>query len=750
MEKRVIFQEDMDAAPGDFNDLQSYAQGGIDHIVADAITGDRRYAGFDAAATGVTTLTVQPGRLYSAGVVYAADQVYIRDFTTSLPVATRKIVSLAVFGDEVDTDQTTREFLLNEETGASEPRQVAMTRARVANVNTVVGQESADPIAPIVPTGALVVATILLTPAGIASVDMVAATALDSIEGVANRVATVEDFRDKALPQIASLGSDIAALTAGQSRLVSKENYGRSLGRLAVLEAKQGIPAAAVDSTADFFLDARGSDLVYPGSNVSVAEGIRFAPEAVGIAPLGIFNPLNPAAKIAGGMLFPAYTRKLRQSVGPSTGEVQASQFTYGVQQVVQRTISRVSITYGRSATVCTNSAWWQSGAYDPLSGIFRVAGETWTVDPSDRDKALGHYMIRTQQFWEDTYEEPYWDVVTVNSQVNGTQIAETFLQANDMWLDAVGLTFTRLAADGQVTLAICETDRGLPLLDKVLSKTTVERQTLGIGKNVIPLQPVFLTGGKRYAIVVITAADHWVGTVPGTAFPSGTFFYVLDGAYQQGDATRDLAFDLYAAEFATARAVIDLNPLTLNGGISTINIIAPAIIPGSTQLTFEIQVAGIWYPLAKTEDLVLGAGGVIPPLLPFRAVFTGSPDMMPGIMLTGSQVTVSRSRTALAWFSTPRILPGAGSASIRVIARLEDFETAHHTAAITLLTGVAYATETAASSIVDAVGEDGVIERTWIFNLGAAVTQYRMKATATTDSALDVFHFAWRKDYAL
>ncbi len=749
MEKRVIFQEDMDASPVDFNDLQSYAQGAVDNIVADAVTGDRRYAGFAAAATGVTTLTVQPGRLYSAGIVYAAEQVFVKDFTTSLPVATRKIVSLAVYGDEIDTDQTTREFLLNEETGASEPRQVALTRARIANVNTVIGQESADPVPPLVPTGALVVAQILLTPAGIASVDMIAATALDSVQSVATRVAAVEDFSSKAQPQIASLGSDIAALTQGQSRLVSKENYARSLARLAVIESKQGVPSAALDSSNDFFLDTRATDLAFAGSNVEIREGARFPAIASSVAAMGIFNPLNPAAKIVNGMLFPAYTRKLRQSVGPATGEVQASQFTFGVQSLVQRSVSRVAISYGQKAYTGTFGNWWLAGDYDPISGVFRVQGETWQVDSFETFGGFTH--VRATQFWESAYEEPYWDAVTTNHEVNGTQIAETFLQANDIWLDAVGLTFTRLAADGAVTIAICETDRGLPVLNKVLSKTTVERASLVLGgKTIIPVQPVFLTGGKRYALVIITAADHWVGTVAGTAFPQGTFFYILDGAYQQGDATRDLAFDLYAAEFSSARAVIDLNPLTLNGGISDIDIIAPAIVPGSTQLTFEIQVAGIWYPLASTEAMVLGAGGVVPPLLPLRAVFTGSPDMMPGIMLTGSQVTASRSATALALFSTVRNLPGAGSASIRVIARLEGFQAANHTATMKLLTGAGYATETAASSVVDVVTPDGATERTWLFNLGAAVTSYRMKATATTDNALTPFHFAWRRDYAL
>lgn len=750
MEKRINFLEDMDVGPADLVGLQGYAQEALDHVVADAITGGRRYSGFAAAATNLTTLTVKPGRLYSGGLVFAADQDTVFDVTTRLPVATRKIVSLAIFGDEVDTGQTTREFLLNEETGASEPRAVALLRARLCNVNLVYGVEAADPVAPIVPPGALVVAQILLSPAGILSITPVADNALDSVATVAQRAKALEDFRGKAEPQIGSLASDIASLTAGQSRLVDKEVYGRALGRLATIEAKTGIPAAAVDSRADFFLDGRYSDPTFAGYSARVREGIRFPDTASAVTALALLSPLDAAARVVNGLLLPAYSSKLRQSVGPATGEVRAQGFTYANNTVVQRTMSRTRLTYGSSQTVCTNSAWWQSGTYDPLSGIFRINGETWTVDPADRDKALGHYFIRTTQFWQDSYEEPYWDVVTTSTVVPGTQIAQTFLQANDMWLESVGLTFRQLGANGAVTIAIAETDRGLPMLDKVIAKTTIDRAALQVGYNKLALQPTFLVGGKRYAIVVITAGDHFLGIVEGNVFPSGTFFYVLDGAYQQGDATKDLAFDLYGCEFASARAAIELGALSLNGGIATIDIIAPAVVPGSCQLSYEIQVNGVWYPLAKADQLVLGAGGNMPNLVRFRAVFSGTPDVMPGVSLTGSQVTVSRAATTRTWVSSVRNLPGSGSTAIRVSARLEAFNAARHTTTIALLTGAGYATVVAASSVVDTLAPDGTIERTWLFNLGSAVTSFRIREQGTTDSPLSLFHAAWLKDWAL
>jgi hypothetical protein len=96
------------------------------------------------------------------------------------------------------------------------------------------------------------------------------------------------------------------------------------------------------------------------------------------------------------------------------------------------------------------------------------------------------------------------------------------------------------------------------------------------------------------------------------------------------------------------------------------------------------------------------------------------------------------------------RTLPGAGSAQIRVIARYEAFDPAHHTATCKLRTGAGYATVVAPTSFTDIINPDGSRERTFIFNLGAAVTSFRYQLEATTDSALLTFHHAWTKYFAL
>jgi hypothetical protein len=744
MESRVIFQDGMDIDPADFNNLQDFAQQSIDDVVADGVTSGRKYAGFETAASGVTTITVRPGRFYSGGKVYVADAVFTKDFTTILPVATKKIVSVVVFATEVDTHSVPREFLINEDTGASEPRVVATEHARIANVNTSAGQENADPLPPVLDAAVIEIARITLSPTGISTVEMIADNKLDSVQSVSDRVEDLEAFQADAAPSIVALGSDIAALKTASKENTDQAVFGRILTRLATLEAKAGIPTTATDSQADFLLDASKTDL--PNSLVKVEEGARFADEAADTKQLQIFDALNPKAKIVNGVMFPAYNRAVRLKVGNRSGEVQASAYTYQTHNMVERTVSRQRLRVGYNYTLAATVSYWGLTNYYYWN-TFKYVGETWTYFGRP---FVGYSYVRLPYYWYDTVEDHYWDQVTVDHAVPGAQVAETFLNANDMWLDAVGLTFTRLAADGSVTVCVCETDRGMPDLGKVISFNTVTRDALLLNtETVIPLQPVFLEGGKRYAILIITAADHWLATTQGENFPQGTFFYVLDGAYQQGDGSKDLCFTLYAAKFTASRAVIDMQPLSLSGGISSIDMIASTIVPGGANLTYEVQISNVWVPLSEADPGALGAGGNIPPLLPLRAVFTGTPDVMPAVTLTGSQVMISRPRTSLTHVSAERDLP-ASSTQIRVIARLEAFDAAHHTCTCKLLTGAGYTTETDPSSTVDVVNDDGSIERTFVFNLGAGVTSFKSKISGTTDSALNTFNIAWRKDYAL
>lgn len=769
MENRVNFYEGMDVDPADHNTLQQYAQESLDHVVADAVTTSQRYAGFTVTKTGITSVSVDPGRLYSGGKRYAKTIATAQDFITSLPLAGKKIVSVVVWGAEQDTGVTPREFLLNEETGASEPKPVAMTKARIANVQFAQGTEAPDPTPPIVDVGYTRIANITLSTTGVDKIEMLVDTQVENLDTIGDRTEGLEAFKAEAGPKISTLSSDLAKLSNQLRSTASSTMIERVLMRLSVLEFTAKIPANAVDSQADYFLSHEFSDLTHPNSNCKVEEGIRFPDGAADDKQLQIFDPLTPKVKIVNGIMLPAYDRELWLKSGEYQGEVQVASYSYQAYTMVQKTMTRQRTRYGAEFTVCSNSAFWNSGIYDYFTRTFRRGNEVFEavemysvadniLNYDAAGNPINHSLLRLRQIWVDNVAEPYWDKVTIDHNVNGAQIAESFLQGQNMWLDAIGLYFTRLANDGNVTINLVEVNSfGLPMLDSTISHTVLTRDKMALYplETVVPIEPVYLQAGKRYAIVVTTAADHWVATVPGESFTQGTFFYVLDGAYAQGDGTKDLMFKLYRAKFRQNRTVIELNSLSLAGGLLSIDINADTVSPAGTTVTYEIQPSGSgqWYNLLDVNAYILGQGGSIPVLCGFRAVLNGSVDMMPAVKLTGSSVHISRPATSRTHITATRTLP-ATSQTIHVIQRFEGWDAVHHTAAVKLRTGSGYNTLVTPTSFTDVAGIDEFgqnwIERHYVFALATAVNSYKIQSEGTTDSAQITYHVAWRKDYAL
>jgi hypothetical protein len=751
MERKVLFHDGQDVGPDDFNNVQDFAQTSIDHVVGDAVTPKARYAGFTASKSGPTTITVAAGRLYSGGKVYARNDVYTNDFVTALPVAGKKIVSLVVWGTETDTNVQPREFLINEETRQTEARPVPLEHARLANINVVVGQEAPDPVPPLIDVGITEVARIVLSPLGVESITMLTDTALPQLENVEDRVEDLEGFRKDVEPRVSTIASDIAKLANSIKGLSNQGLVTRIAYDVARLKEVAGIPDERIDYASDHFLTLDETNTTDPTLLALVQEGIRFAPENEGLAQLQVFDPLNPRQVIAGGILLPAYDRTLRLATGQRSGELSIAQYSYQTHEMRELTMTRQRIRYGEELTVCTNNSWWQSGQYDPISGIFTKDGETFQVGTTftSYDGTINHEILRLQRFWYDTVEEPYWDEVTVDHTVQGAQVAQTFLNSQDGWLDAIGLSFTRIAADGIVTLALTKTVRGEPDLDSVIAFVEVGRDKLRLApeETVVALPPTYLQAGERYGIVVTTTADHWLAVTEGSNFAQGTLFYNTDGAYQQGDLTKDLVFSLYFAKFRSNFVRVDMQPLQLQGGITKIDILANTIAPKSTTITYEIQVGSSWYPLAAVEQTALIG---LPPLLPLRIAFNGTTDMMPGVMLSGSQVKVSRPRTTFKHISKARTLP-APAQNIQVKERLEYFDPAYHTSSCKLRTGAGYATEVAATAVTELpIPEESAVERTYTFALPAAVPSYEIQTEGTTTTALKTFHVAERVDIAL
>jgi len=750
MEKQVIYRDRQELQAADLNNTQIWLDEGQQHLVADAITSDRRYTGLTVTARSSTELDVAPGRLYdgSTGRVFAIDTVQTHSVFAMLPVQDEKWLAVSVSGQEEETDIQPRDFLIDLQTRAVEPQSVAMQRRRVAVVHIAQGLESPTPEKPQPPTGNTLLAHVRLSPSGIQEVVLDSNARLSNLQQVESRVQQTEGWIASAEPRIAHIMTDIAGLGREmQARATLSQAIDLAMDVARVKERLE-IPDTYIWYGADHFLDESESDTAHAGYSARVEEGIR--PPAVGSATsaLSLQNPLDGAARVStSGLMLPAYDEVARLRLENRQGDIQISQYQFQTTNMVQRTLSRQRIRYGETRTACTNTGFWRQGPYDPATGIYRRAGETWLIDPAYRNNMIQQSgIVRGTRIWIDTVNTTYWEAVTVPHTVQGSTLAQTLLMAQTGWLTSVELWFGNVDPGGGLDLLICEAPLGHPDTDRVVSRQTLAASALNGGWCRIELaEPVLVRSGQRYAIVLATGAQHSVGYTSGTEYTQGVLMYRQDGQWlaDQNNVERDLMLRLNFARFRSPRTEIQMNPLELTGGIADIDMLYDGVTPDGTQLVWEYQVGGMWHPIVDGTESNLSSQ---PSLLPLRAVMIGTTDLMPAVRLTDSQVVVSRIDTAFTHYSTARTLASASS-DIRVRLLLEDFDPAVHTADCQLVIG---GTPLAAASFIDEIVDGRSRWREFRFAPTNPATDYVIEITGSTSNWRQSWHVAERYDIAL
>lgn len=814
MEKQRIFRSRQNVTFGDLNSIQTYADKTFSDVVNDLLVSGKGYAGFPAARDSATTVEVGQGRLYTAGKIFAHDAMSTVSLSSYLPAAAQRVVTIVVYGQTIDSEIEPRDFLINVTTRATEPQSVPMVQERVAQVSVVPGSESADPQRPAIPEAYVPVADVLMGTAGVISVTMrtdfavpeldVAKDRLDAITAWQLRVGHILDGllsdlstlgrRVDSLPtrsEFADLAAQIASLRLALDEL--RRNITSSIeadlsvvkaqmkafadlvagqitaiaGSLAVV--KENLDLSDLNSLygADQFLTADESDPAVSGYDALVEEGIRFPWAATALSTLQLDNPINGSVTMsADGLMVPNYTSIEALVVGaPAANEVVQSiplaDYQFGTHQIIQRSISRTRLRYGTARNVCTNASFWSGGQYNSVTGVFTKNGESFEVRDANgniptavgRNAAHGWYRVR--QFWTDTFEETYWDYQPVISTVQGVQIGQTFVNGQARYCTGLSLGLTQIGPTGNVTVALCETRAdGTPNPNRVLAQSTLAQANLKRFPEwtLFPIRPTLLTQGGRYGLLVITGGAHYIGTVSGSNFTSGTLFFSTDGQYLLGDLTKDMRFKVHVAKFAATRVSVELKPLQLAGGIADIDIITPQIVPDAANLTYQVRVDDAWYSIAEmTPDFLAG----LPAVLPLRAVMTGTPELMPVIHATDSQIRVSRAKTAFTHISSERTLPsGMTTKQVRVVTRLYPFVSAQHTLAVTILTGAGYATSVTPAAVVTRnVGSSdraNDIEKEFLFTFAAPIAAYKIRIAGSATSAGQLFHVEQRIDTAI
>lgn len=656
MEKQVLTRDYQEFQSQDVLDLQDYARKSFDDLIKAAVTSTRRFSGFAAQKTAQVEVQVQAGLFYDTdGAVYSLDSPTTQSLLTYLAVSAKRIVRLSAYGTEVETDTEERDFLVDPDTDRTEPRAVTTTNARQAVLSFTAGTESAIPIAPTIPVTNVAIADILVDSAQIVSVTMLTANEVTSTEDLDLRTDSLEDFAAGAIPTLAALAMQIAELKARIASLSQNSDLVQLYIDMARVKERLELPETAVDYGADRFLDDTSSDttnaLGLGPYTAHVMEGIRFDYGNSDSHALDVYSDNDADISkeaLALDLLMPKYSHEYRYGIQTYYTNVGIAQYKYTTHDHIQKTVARQRIRYGDIFTVCTNSAWWQSGVYDPIAQTFRIGDEVWNVlDVPDTyagaGRGAGAHFPRLQKFWYDTYNETYWEYVTVTHTVTGATVGQTFLNPNDMWLTKVRLYFTSLAANANVFLSVCETTNGMPDITKTIMHQEIDYQDIEVNDwTDIILSPTFLAGGQRYALVLVSNADHHIGMADannsGSTGMNGSFFYSLDDVYYlgyqaPGGTFLDMMMEVYGAKFEKADTFIRLNDLSLSGGITSVDLLYGAVMPKSTGITFQALPQGstAWKDLSAEDTTVLNGCRTS---VQMRVHFAGGYAMQPAIQL--------------------------------------------------------------------------------------------------------------------
>lgn len=754
MERKRIFRQFQEHVYTDHNLLQDWAQQAIDHIVFDGFTMSLMYTGFAVTKTAQAQVTIAAGRMYAAnGAVHGLESATVQSLVANLASATKRYVTISAHATTVEEDNQTRDFIVNVETREAQPSPVDMTRRRAANLTFTAGSESADPQKSAPPSGHVVIAYVLLDTTQVVSVEQVTANELPSLEDHEQRLVSLEAWRAVTEPRINAISSDVAAINNQLGQTSDIELVRNLAFDVARLKELAEIEDGAVAYGADRFLDTEESDIeddLSQGYDAKVEEGIRFPDANADEFELELFSALDPNASLANGFLLPRYADEFRYGNLEYHSNLGIAQYGFQSVDMVQLSMSRVRVRFGEVMSVCSNSRWWNTGSYNSVTGTFQRGAETFQVLTTVTGR---HQFIRLRKIFYDRFTEPYWTALVTNHSVSGAQVAQTFLNPNDMWATKISLYFYAKGGAENVNVSICELANGVPNLERTIMKTTLAHASIvERAWTDVAIPPTLLNAGKRYAIVLVSNANHIIGMSSGNKVIDGTFFYSTDGVYFQGDLVKDMLFKVFGAKFESPQVTIELAAFNLDGGIRYLDYMADMAIPTSTDLILEVRPngSGEWYPVALEGIAALNAA---PPLLQARLRFVGTRDIMAGIKLTGSRVFVARPKTTFVHVSK-MFDTGGDVTNMTVKVLLEYFDdtagggNTPHDLDCVLVTDPegtpAIENPDSSSDVVLEVQEGGKrrVLRTFVFT-PAAEDQYAIKLSGTTNSAGNTFHVA-------
>lgn len=791
MHRRPIVEEAQGVSTVDFDRFGQFPQQGIANTTRDLLYSGLCYAGLLTTQSSSVNVQVALGRVYDGGSQFASEAVQERSVADYVPtVAGRSVICLLVAQGQEQADDLENRYYerpidpANPNAGTQQTVDDAYrTKNRKVILTVIPGTESVRPVAPASPTGAVAVAEILVTTSGIQSVTMRDDTRAKRLDVIAANQTTLSNTLALLQQTIDGFRADLAATRADLLASASASTLAAMQVDMALLKDRLDLPDDGSPYWADRFLDYGETDwdplteTGHPDFSARVQEGIRFPYDNVAEFPLSVLNPNDPNLKhAASGLICPRYT-----AVPGIVNDAAASEMPLGGVSVQTITVehltqSRERVRYGSEFMVCNNSAWWQSGRFDPIAGIFTAStGETYEAaaelsNPTDDGAGVNHQAIRVRQFWKDEIEVPYDKYTENQTTISGVVKAQTFLQHQERWVPGVDLAIKRWGAGAQIKAVLVECDSaGRPDPTRALQTVELNEGSFRTWPQWTPFDfsaPVFTSPlaanngrARPYGVMFFTTGDVDVATSDGQSFMGGNLFTTTDGVYFDGDLSRDLCFRVRYARFDITDIPVRLGGWNLSGGIETLDVLAPMIVPGASRALFQINVGGSWRSLDKSEAGSSFLNGT-QALYDAQVLLSGTEWAMPVINTVNSRVRLARPKSRFTWIGGDSKANGGSweigvsATQLKLKAVVAGWDAARHTLTPSILYGNGYGTVKAATGAptvrvvpgreVARPDQEYAVEMEWTFDFTTAVNTVKLKIVGETNNYKLPFHPEW------
>lgn len=742
MTKVVRFTEAEIAEPADFEAVGLNAREGDEFIAGGAVDYPHHWADFSISQTSAVELRINRGRLFVGALIYAADDLIDLNLQVHLPLVTgdRRFVALLLRGaSETVTGQRLVET--DAETEETVAQLVPKTERRFVEVVIQQGLPSPTPLKPQVAADQCCLAFVELSPTGIVAVESDNTSRLKSLYEVEGRLTLVEGDVADIRRRTTTLETDVANIAARLGDIPNPIIMRQIKRDVAQLRREAALPDEARAYWYDPGLVRDEWDPQHSAWLARVRAGVRYTFAQERDAQLALLDPASAAIRLSGTLLLPAWQEVTRTAVEADGGSINISQTVHTVTTAIRREIARRVTEYGETVTHCENESEWSMLHDRSVGETFTRNGETFeVVAVTANANWAGHVVYAVRKIIIRTVTDVYWDYVTEEFGVNGSIYGQTWLNAQPMISTSVDLYFTRVGSAGDVHLFLCECDEGgAPRIDRVIVKSTLLVADLATGWVKFDFRPSLLESGKRYAWFTVTTGNHALGTVTGNKFAQGSSFQVTDGAWAQGSPTVDFAFRLNAAHFSGTRTIVEMDPLTLENGMTELRLLHGGWAPGGTELVWEIQPSGAteWQPLTTAAENTSALAG-LPALTRLRAVFVGTTDLQPALVMDATARGMTfRPRGDMVAVGAVHDF-GLTTSSVQLEAVVDAFDPAKHTFANRLMVGTTVLTPSATSVSVDAVNPK---RRTFLstFALGAPESAVRPRFESTSTEVTDV-----------